>query len=279
MLLRLLCCALFCLLPQFASAARFCQDVVVGMAPGGRGAPAVPVFDRQCVRVVGAIAFDPRSRAFEAVWNSPDDAQALGSVRAHCGSQCVARAFEDLFYVAISEDDRAFGTSERNPEDAVRACQANGGVDCEAVLGASSTAPPEVWEFGALAYDPATGAVGRSANRARRRDAIAEARQACGSDGCSVFGFQNGWGAIARSGDGQLFPVWSDSDGRFSNAGRKAASACRKATGDRNCKIVATGAARDVAASVQAAQDRLIDDMDAIRRRYEEGLKRLEEGG
>lgn len=254
-------------LPQAAFATQFCQNTLVGMAPGGNGVAPTPIFQQQCSWVAGAIAFDPKTRAYASAWNNPNADQALSAAIGSCGAHCAGLSFyEDFAYVAISDDDSTYATSVRSANEAVAACIAQGGRGCEAVIGASSTAEAIYWKFGAVAYDVASGAVGRTANRYRRRDAMADALQACGKETCWSYAFQSGYGAIARSSDGRLFGAWSASNGRFSNAEKAAKKDCKKATGDKDCAIVVSGAAIDFEASIRESREILEQRLEAIER-------------
>ena len=233
------------LLSGKAHAWQSCENVVVGMTPGGNGVAGAPIYQQQCVWLAGAVAIDPATRAFSSAWNYQNPDEALAYVIAQCGRQCVGQSFfEDFAYVAISEDDRAWGVSMVSAGDAVRQCQASGNPGCVAVLGASSSAAAVYWFYGAVAYDADTGASGSSWNQRRRSDAEAAAKQSCGSENCWAYVFQGGNGAIAKSKDGRLFGAWSESArGLIWSVSKEAKKSCKKATGDKDCEVVIKGPA------------------------------------
>ncbi len=230
--------------PTAASASQICVDQLVGMTPSNNNAPATPIFQKQCAWKAGAIAFDTASRDYWSNWNHDNADTARADVSGRCGPGCVSYAFfEDYAYIAISEDDRHWGVSTVSGERAIQECLAAGGRDCEWVMTASSTGDTRYYVFGAVAYDLATGAKGESWNYRRRRDAEAAALKSCGAPGCWAFPFQGGYGAIAKSSDGQLFGAWSDRKGLLASAEREAKKACKKATGQKDCEVVADGRA------------------------------------
>ncbi|GAB3382738.1 hypothetical protein GCM10027432_11790 [Lysobacter fragariae] len=250
---------LACALPQAASATQFCQNVYVGTAPSVGGLPPQPMYQQQCSWVAGAIAFDPKARTFYAMWNDPDPNHALNSAMAGCGPQCAGFSFwEDHAYVAISDDDSVSGISVNGTAEAMLDCLNRGGHGCDAVILASSTGSAEYWKFGALAYDVASGTVGRSVSRFRRGEAEKEALAACGVATCRAFAFQGNHGAIAVSSDGQLFAADAPGEGLISSASRNAKKACKQATGEKNCKVVATGDALD-AVDARRRADRYLE--------------------
>lgn len=176
-----------------AHAWQSCKNVVVGMAPGGNGVASTPIYEQRCVWLAGAVAVDPATRAYSSAWNYQNPDEALAYVVAQCGRQCVGQSFfEDFAYVAISEDDRAWGISMVSAGDAVRQCQASGNPGCVAVIGASSSAAAVYWFYGAVAYDADTGASGSSWNQLRRLDAEVAAKKGCGSENCWAYVFQGG---------------------------------------------------------------------------------------
>ncbi len=253
-----------------AAATQLCQDVLIAVHPAGNGVAATPIYQRQCRWVAGAVAFDLHTRAFSSTWNYEDPDQALAEAVGRCGTQCVGQSFfTDFIWVAMADDDRAYGLSMNNPDEALRQCTNAGGLDCAVVLGGSSTAAASYWSFSALSYDAASGASGRSIERARRRDAIAEATAQCGASGCWTYAYQGGYAAIARSSDGRLFAEWSGRDGLLANASRKARNACRKATGDKSCEVVVSS---DVKSAVAEASRRA----DEAERRLREELERID---
>ena len=138
-----------------ANASKWCEDVQVGTRYVG-GA-LVPVFDRQCRWVAGAVGFDPATRVFTSAWNHPDAAEAYGLVQSGCLSCVVASFYEDAAFIAMSDED-VWGISNEGPTRALLECQANGGRNCEVVIAASSTAKAVYWTFNALAFDADTDA-------------------------------------------------------------------------------------------------------------------------
>ena len=229
-----------------AHASQLCENVVIGMQPAGNGVAETPIYQEQCRWVAGAVVVDLRTRLFSSSWNYENPQQALDSAVGTCGAQCVGLSFyEDFAYIAIAEDDRTYATSTSSANDAISQCGSAGGSGCEAVIAASSTAAAVYWPYGALAYDVATGKSGISSGHARRADAAATAKTACGSETCWAYVFQTGYGAIAKSKDGQLFGAWSESPrGLIGSASKEAKKACKKATGDKDCEIVVKGGAR-----------------------------------
>jgi hypothetical protein len=232
--------------PIHAQASQVCENVQIGVQPAGNGIAETPIFENRCRWVAGAVAVDVQTRAFSSAWNYGDAQQAMDRALRDCGSHCAALGFfEDFAWVAIAEDDRAYGISAQSAQDAIARCQSAGGQNCEVVIGASSTAESLYWYFGAVAYDAATGKSGAVKRYARRRDAAAAAKAECGSENCWPYAFQGGYGAIAKSADGQLFGAWSESSrGLLVNAGKEAKKACKKATGDKDCEVVVKGGAR-----------------------------------
>ncbi len=222
-----------------------CQNVVVGMAPAGNGVASMPVYQQQCAWLAGAVAFDPTARAYSSAWNYQNPEEALTYVLAQCGQQCVGQSFfEDFAYVAISEDDQAWGVSMVSAGDAVRQCQASGNPACVVVIGASSSAAAVYWFYGAVAHDADSGASGSSWNQYRRIDAEVAAKKSCGSESCWAYAFQGGNGAIAKSKDGRLFGAWSESArGLIWSASKEARKSCKQATGEKDCEIVIKGPA------------------------------------
>ncbi|GHE43082.1 DUF4189 domain-containing protein [Vulcaniibacterium thermophilum] len=253
-----------------ADAAQVCQDVMVGMSPGGNGLAPHAIYQTQCAWVAGAIAFDVRTRVYSAAWNHASADEALDAAIAQCGRHCVGQSFyTDFVWVAMADDDSAYGVSLKSAEDALRQCTFSGGRDCAVVLGGSSTAAPVYWGFSALSYDPATGASGRSFERRRRSVAVAEATERCGAPGCWTFAYQGGYAAIARSADGRLFAEWTPQKNVLINAERKARSACKRATGDKECKIV-------MSAGPEAVADDTARFIEETKRQLEHELERIE---
>jgi Domain of unknown function (DUF4189) len=226
------------LMSPVSYASNVCEDVVVGGDHENN-----PIFQTQCRWLAGAVAFDPRNRTFSSAWNYDDADQAYNYVRKSCGSHCVAMSFyEDYAWVAISEDDNFYGTSVISSNDAMAACQSAGGRQCEVVIGGSSTAAAVYWYFNGIAYDVVTGKSSVVTGKARRYEAIAQALAACGAPGCWAYEFQGGYAAIAKSKDGKLFGAWSrDAPSLLYSASKEAKKACKKATGDKDCKIVVKG--------------------------------------
>jgi hypothetical protein len=226
-----------------AKARQVCENVVIGMAPGGGG--GTPIFEQRCQWLAGAVAFNPSTREFSSAWNYSNAEEALAYVMGQCGSQCVGQSFyEDFAYIAISDDDSAWGVSMVSAADAIARCQVSGGVKCDAVIGASSSASALYWPYGALAYDVESGASASIRNQLRRSDAKRVVQERCARPGCWTYVFQTGHGAIARSKDGQLFGAWNDSArGLLGNANREARKACKAATGDKHCEVVVEGPA------------------------------------
>jgi hypothetical protein len=229
-----------------AHASQLCENVIIGMQPASNGVAETPIFQEQCRWVAGAVVVDLRTRLFSSAWNYENPQQALDSAVGACGSQCVGLSFyEDFAYIAIAENDSIYATSTRSADEAISQCSSAGGLGCEAVIAASSTAAAVYWVYGALAYDVTTGKSGTSSGHARRTDAAAAAKAACGIETCWAYVFQTGYGAIAKSKDGQLFGAWSESSrGLINSAGKEAKKACKKATGDKDCEIVVKGGAR-----------------------------------
>lgn len=241
--------SLFWLAPHSARAMRVCEDIVVGTqnAPPNGG---VPIYQRECRSLAGAIAFDPQTRRYSAAWNQPDAESAAAAARNGCGPQYGVFSFYEQFaYIAMSDDGQSVGMSSRGMSEAIIDCQAPHSQACHAVIGASSTGPAASWVFGALAYDPATGAVGKAVNRSRRSDAIRDATAKCGSDECRVYAYRYGYGALAVGDGGRVFGGSAESKGLFKSAAREAKAACKNA-GETNCRIVAEGDAMDVAAFI-----------------------------
>ncbi|WP_175485680.1 DUF4189 domain-containing protein [Pseudoxanthomonas sp. GM95] len=246
-----------------AEATEFCDNVMVGQTGGGNGTAPTPIFQRQCSSVAGAVAFDVSTRGFSSAWSDPDPGHALRAAVSQCGGHCIAQSFwSDYFYVAIADNDRAWGFSERSDKEAVQQCQNNGGQGCVVVLVGSSTGPASYFGFSALAYDASTGAQGKAVELARERDAKAAAIQQCGTPACWAYAFQgSGSAAIARSKDGQLVAAWVASEGLLSNPSRKAKSACKKQTGDGDCEVVATLTSKERAVETRKQTDQLLDEV------------------
>jgi hypothetical protein len=236
--------ALLVCMPFRAHAAQLCEDVLVGMQPASNGIAETPIYQQQCRWVAGAVAFNTYTRAFSSAWNYENADDAFAEVRRSCGMDCAAFSFfEDLAWVAISEDDKHYGTSTVSAKEAMRECGSYG-HPCELVIGASSTAEAVYWTFGAVAYDVATGHSGKSWALRRRRDAATAAVESCAADGCWAYAFQGGYGAIAKSKSGQLFGAWDESGrGLLSSASKEAKKACKKATSEKDCEIVVKGSA------------------------------------
>jgi hypothetical protein len=145
--------ALLVCMPFRAHAAQLCEDVLVGMQPASNGIAETPIYQQQCRWVAGAVAFNTYTRAFSSAWNYENADDAFAEVRRSCGMDCAAFSFfEDLAWVAISEDDKHYGTSTVSAKEAMRECGSYG-HPCELVIGASSTAEAVYWTFGAVAYD------------------------------------------------------------------------------------------------------------------------------
>lgn len=263
-------CALGCLVlaamfgfsPR-ARAGQYCQNAVIGQTGGGNGRAPTPIYQQQCQWVAGAVAFEVSTRRFGSAWNHSDPEQALGAAASACGEQCVAQSFwSDYLYVAMDDEDRAWGLSENSDSQAVQQCQAAGGRQCIVVLVASSTGPATYSGFSAIAYDAATGAQGKAVDLPRARDAMAAARQQCGTPQCWAYSFQgSGAAAIARSRNGQLVGAWVASEGLLSNPSRKAKSQCKAQTGDPDCEVVVTLTRKDRLAESKKQTDQLLDEV------------------
>lgn len=239
--------AFICLLvagsfPVTAFSYQNCEDVIVGMAPATPGLASYPIYEKRCEWLAGAVAIDLSTRVFFSAWNYPRSEDAGKYVMSQCGNSCAAIWFyENWAYIAISADDRHHGVSVKSSEDAVAQCQLSGGRDCETVIGASSGDPAIYWLYGSISYDATTEKTGGSWNYRRRHEAANAGMASCAVETCWVFTFQTGYGAIARSTDGQLFGDWSRESER--QAGKIAEKRCKKTTGDKKCRVVITGAA------------------------------------
>lgn len=241
-----------------ALASELCQRQLAGLQPATNGVAEIPIYRNECVRVAGAVAFDAATRAFSSAWNQPDTHAAEAAVRASCGLGCVVFAFhDDVAYVAIADDDLAYGISTRSADDAIASCTAKGGRGCAAVIGASSTARAVYSEFGAVAYDAGRNASGRSANRLRAGDAHAEAMEHCGSVTCWTYDFQGGRGGIAKAADGRLVGTWIEQLFDSRRLQKALLKACRKETGDKACVVVVEGPASDMGLAERDFQEQL----------------------
>jgi hypothetical protein len=234
-------------LPVKSFAYESCEDVIIGMTQAGPGVGSNPIYQKNCQWLAGAVAINLETRVFTSAWNYPSSEDAGKYVTSQCGNKCVAVWFyENWAYIAISADDRHYGISVKNSNDAVAECQSAGGSDCDAVIGASSGNPAVYWLYGAIAYDVATGNTGSGWNYRRRFEAENAGKASCGTEKCWVYTFQTGYGAIAKSTDGQLFGDWSSSSEK--QAIKSAEKRCKKIANDKNCKSVISGSAENSSA-------------------------------
>lgn len=246
-----------------ALASEFCQRQLVAVQAATNGVAEIPIYRNECIRVAGAVAFDVSTRGYTSAWNQPDPRIAEATVRASCGVRCVAFAFYDDFaYVAIADNDLAYGISTRSADDAIARCMAAGGIGCAAVIGASSTARALYWGFGSVSYDVQSNASGRSANRLRAGDAHVDAMKQCGSVTCWTYDFQGGRGGIAKAADGRLVGAWIEQAFDSRKLQKALMKACRKQTGDKACTLVVEGPASDA---------------DSLERGFQEQLRRIEQ--
>ncbi len=221
-----------------------CEDVIIGMVPASPGLASYPIYEQRCVWLAGAVAVNPSTRDISSAWNYSNSEEAGNYVRSQCGKSCISIWFyEDRAYIAISADDRAYGMSTNSSNDAIAKCVSMGGLGCEAVVGAGSGGAAVYWLYGSIAYDVSTGKTGGGWNYRRRFEAENAGKTSCGSEKCWVYTFQTGYGAIAKSTEGQLFGDWSANSERL--AIKAAEKRCKKTTNDKNCKSVISGAAEN----------------------------------
>jgi Domain of unknown function (DUF4189) len=248
--------AAFFAFSEEAKASQICDNMLVGETPpqiiGFENnnnnkpiyGPPQPIYEQQCAWKYGAVALDASKRTFSAAWNYDDINAAKNYVVEQCGSHCAWISFgEDFAFLALSEDDRHSGISTKNSTDAENQCRAAGGIECATVLAASSTGAAIYWSFGAIAYDPTTGASAAAWGYTRKSEAQKDAVKSCASAGCWAYAFQTGYGGIAMADDGSLYGAWSARNEQA--AGKVAVKNCEKEKGKKGCSVVYTGSARE----------------------------------
>lgn len=199
-------------------------------------------------QVWGGIAIDPSTREYGGVWNYSDGNEAMEAARINCNQRsqserCIGFAASYYYIaVAVSTDDAVVefdgaNTIKDAEKLALKKCNKAGGNDCEVVMIGYNDKEPDVYRWGALAYNPATKDYGYSWSKYTRREAVEGALQSCG-DQCVAYGFQERYASMAMSPDEKLIVGVG---GKLEEADSRALKLCRKTYKVDECTIVLQG--------------------------------------